>query len=94
MQTRSGSGTPRSFNAKSLEQDISGSADQPKFDFSAFEDVAAGGNPVEDPPEDFDIDSILQKLFAATSRAPGTFVNLEYDEISDIISHVSKIIMN
>jgi hypothetical protein len=60
MQTRSGSVTPRSFSAKSLEQDLSGVGDAVnKFDFSAFEDVANNGKPVEDPPVEFDVDPIL-----------------------------------
>lgn len=64
MQTRSGSGTPRgqpAFNALSLGQELSGAgADATNnFDFSAFEDVVNNGNPIEDPPSDFDVDPIL-----------------------------------
>jgi len=65
-----------------------------KFDFSAFEDVVGNGKPIEDPPMDFDVDPILQKLFSATARAPGTLVNLEYDEIIKIIENVGVIVSN
>jgi hypothetical protein len=52
------------------------------------------GKPIEDPPTDFDVDPILQKLFSATTRAPGILVNLKYEEITKIIETVTDIITN
>ena len=80
----------------SLGNELSGATSDgvDKFDFSAFEDAANNGTPIEDPPTDFDVDPILQKLLAATSRAPGTMVNLEYDEILKIIENVTVIVSN
>ena len=46
------------------------------------------------PKDDFDVDEILEKLFAVTKREPGSMVDLEYDEIINIIDRVSVIIEN
>jgi serine/threonine-protein phosphatase PP1 catalytic subunit len=42
--------------------------------------------------DEFDVDAILEKLFAVTAREPGSMVDLEYDEIINIIDRVTQII--
>ena len=47
---------------------------------------------LHEPVEEFDIDPILNKLMVATTKGPGTMVNLEYDEILQLIENVGKVI--
>ena len=49
--------------------------------------------PIETPPpKEFDVQPILDKLFAATTRDPGSMVDLEYDEIISLIDNVTAIV--